>query len=138
MQIEALKCFTTKAVSWHHSVSFDGPPQQVPPCNRHLSEFILGQSLTDVNFSLMTIVRSWNQLCTINEGITDKEYEHAKNVWRMFGMKTMRDYRDLYLRSDVLLLNDVFESFRVSCMWITTNATRPGTTRRQVSHGTLC
>ena len=27
-------------------------------------------------------------------------------------MKTMKDYQDLYLRCDVLLLADVFEKFR--------------------------
>lgn len=31
-------------------------------------------------------------------------------------MKTMRDYHDLYLESDVLLLSDVFENFRDVCM----------------------
>ena len=30
----------------------------------------------------------------------------------MFEMKTMKDYQDLYLKFDVLLLIDVFEKFR--------------------------
>ena len=27
--------------------------------------------------------------------ITDKNYEHVINVWKKFGMKTMKDYHDL-------------------------------------------
>ena len=53
---------------------------------------------------------------TLNgNGITNKEYEHAQNVWKTFKMKTMRDYHDLYNTSDVLLLCDVFENFRKVC-----------------------
>ena len=44
--------------------------------------------------------------------ISDKKYEHVLNVWNTFEMKTMKDYHDLYLKCDVLLLADVFEKFR--------------------------
>ena len=44
--------------------------------------------------------------------ITDKEYEHVLNVWNKFEMKTMKDYHELYMKCDVLLLADVFEKFR--------------------------
>ena len=49
------------------------------------------------------------------EHISDKDYEHAKTVWKTFRIKTMRDYHDLYNRADVLLLVDVFENFRNVC-----------------------
>ena len=44
--------------------------------------------------------------------VSDKEYEHVRKVWNKFEMKTMKDYHDLYLKCDVLLLADVFEKFR--------------------------
>merc|ERR1711911_488777 len=48
--------------------------------------------------------------------ITDKQYEHAKSVWKQFKLKTMGEYHDLYLKSDILLLADVFENFRKTCL----------------------
>ena len=51
-----------------------------------------------------------------DEGVSTEDYTHARNVWDVFNCKTLRDYHDLYLRSDVLLLADVFETFRDLCM----------------------
>ncbi len=50
------------------------------------------------------------------KSITIEDYEHAQNVWKTFNMKTFGDYHDLYNKSDVLLLADVFENFRKVCM----------------------
>ena len=51
-----------------------------------------------------------------DQHITDDEYDHAEKVWKTFNIKTMGEYHDLYLLSDVLLLTDVFENFRKACM----------------------
>ncbi len=47
--------------------------------------------------------------------ISDEDYEHAQKVWEAFGCETMRDYHDLYLKTDVLLLADVMTEFRKTC-----------------------
>ena len=56
----------------------------------------------------------YNQL--IDEPLKDCEYEHVKTVWRTFQCQTMRDYHNLYLSSDVYLLADIFEKFRVDSL----------------------
>ena len=48
--------------------------------------------------------------------ITDKEYERVINVWKKVEMKIMKDYHDLHLKCDLLLLADVFEKFRNNCL----------------------
>ena len=44
-----------------------------------------------------------------DECISEKDYLHIINVWNMFKMNTTVDYHDLCLKTDVLLLADVFE-----------------------------
>ena len=44
--------------------------------------------------------------------ISDKEYELVLKVWNKFEMKTIKDYHDLYLKYDILLLTDAFVKFR--------------------------
>ena len=71
--------------------------------------------LTKLNDTCLPVIKGfYNRLN--DEDISTEDYNHAQNVWDHFGCKTMRDYHDLYLKSDVLLLADVFETFRDLCM----------------------
>jgi hypothetical protein len=48
--------------------------------------------------------------------VLEADYERAMEVWKHFDLKSMGDYHDLYLLTDVLLLADVFENFRSMSM----------------------
>ena len=49
-------------------------------------------------------------------GVSDTDYEHACKVWREFGINNMGEYHNLYLKTDVIPLANVFKAFRNVCL----------------------
>ena len=50
------------------------------------------------------------------EDISETDYAHANNVFKKININNLGEYHDLYVRSDTLLLADIIENFRQSCL----------------------
>ena len=50
------------------------------------------------------------------ENISDIDYRHGSDVFKKFKLNNLAEYHDLYFQSDTLLLADVFENFRKTCI----------------------
>ena len=50
------------------------------------------------------------------ENIDDIDYRHGNNVFKRFKLKNLGEYHNLYVQSDTLLLADVSENFRNTCL----------------------
>ena len=46
------------------------------------------------------------------KGISDQDHEHAQQVWNTMEKKALGCYHDTCLKTDVLLLADILETFR--------------------------
>ncbi|CAP20528.2 Protein CBG23762 [Caenorhabditis briggsae] len=62
------------------------------------------------NEELPPIENFYNALS--GENISEESYKYAQKVWKETNCKTLEDYTRIYMINDVLLLADVFETFR--------------------------
>ena len=49
-------------------------------------------------------------------GISKEDYKHAKRLWKAFDINDLGEYHDLYQKTDVILLSNVSEAFRSTCL----------------------
>ena len=48
--------------------------------------------------------------------VSEGDYEHMQRVWKEFKIRNLGEYHNLYLRTRVILLANVFETFRDTCL----------------------
>ena len=103
-------------------------PRTYKFCNGNLNKFVLllrkgvypcefMDSWERFNETSLPLKKSFYSELNL-EGIIDKDYLHAQNVWDVFETRNLAEYHDLYLQTDTLLLADVYEKFRDKCIGI--------------------
>ena len=95
-------------------------------CNNDLNKFVLllrkgvypyEYADTWERFSEISLPSKEDFYSNLNmEDISDIDYRHANNVFKVFKLENLGDYHDLYVQSDTLLLADVFNNFRDMCL----------------------
>ena len=48
--------------------------------------------------------------------VSSDDYRHVQRVWSTFNINNLGAYHDLYLHTDVILLANMFEAFRDTCL----------------------
>ena len=95
-------------------------------CNNDLNKFVLllrkgvypyEYADTWEKFSKISLPSKEDFYSNLNmEDISDIDYRHANNVFKVFKLENLGDYHDLYVQSNTLLLADVFNNFRDMCL----------------------
>ena len=95
-------------------------------CNGDLHKFILLLRKGVYPYEYMDNWEKFNETLLPNkksfysslnmENIDDIDYRHGNNVFKIFKLKNLGEYHDLYVQSDTLLLTDLFENFRNICI----------------------
>ena len=68
-------------------------------------------------FNETTLPRQIDFYSKLNiQHVTNNDDEHAQKVWDTFNIKDLGEYHDLYVQADTLLLADIFEKFRETCI----------------------
>ena len=69
---------------------------------------------------LPTYGDSWKNSLIGTIDITLSDCQHALNIYQEFGCRNLGDYHDIYSKTDVFLLANIFEKFRNVCLKVYT------------------
>jgi len=95
--------------NFHHTTKYMGDHDLVFAKGVYPYSYMTDRSKFDET-QLPSIGNFYNTLK--DKPLSEKNYQRAQQIWKFFGIKTLHQYHDHYLMSDVLLLADVFEHFR--------------------------
>ena len=95
-------------------------------CNNDLNKFVLllrkgvypyEYADTWEKFSEISLPSKEDFYSNLNlEDISDIDYRHANNVFKVFKLENLGNYHNLYVQSNTFLLSDVFNNFRDMCI----------------------
>ena len=95
-------------------------------CNNDLNKFVLllrkrvypyEYADTWERFSEISLPSKEDFYSNLNmEDISDIDYRHVNNVFKVFKLENLGDYHDLYIQGNTLLLADIFNNFRDRCL----------------------
>ena len=95
-------------------------------CNNDLNKFVLllrkgvypyEYANTWERFSEISLPSKDDFYSNLNmEDVSNIDYRHANNVFKVFKLENLGNYHDLYVQSDTLLLADIFNNFRDMCI----------------------
>ena len=82
-------------------------------CNKNLNKFIL---LLEKGVYPYEYMDNWERFGEKSFPNEESFYRHGNNAFERFKLKNLGECHDLYVQSDTLLLADVFENFRNTCI----------------------
>ena len=95
-------------------------------CNKDLNKFALLLRKDVHPYQYMDSWEKFNETSLLSkesfyrelskEDIIDEDYEHAQKVWKVFEIKNLGEYHDLYVQSDTLLLGDVLKTLEINVL----------------------
>ena len=98
-----------------NSMKAEFPEQYEILCQKGVYQYDFVDDVSKLDYNGLPPIESFYSKLK-QEGITNDEYERAQKVYDELNCNSVKYYHMAYLKTDVLLLADVFENFRTVCM----------------------